>query len=203
MYYLEDEDLARQMVELGYRGSGDTLTREEFEGQKKMLRERSMQKAHVKRELASAVKDFSESPFLAELASREEDLQTGKLTTILFVRGLNSKGQEVSGYIDLGARMKSDDFEPIFEGKKRLHPRPSDLSYYNWEAQSSTSNSSPNFQVITDNETGLLFKNMRDRKVIDVDPTRTPGDNTTRLELGGVGGYLQVVIFDHTTRRKT
>ncbi|CAM9257670.1 unnamed protein product [Heterosigma akashiwo] len=30
MYFLEDEDLARQLVELGYRGSGDTLQREEF-----------------------------------------------------------------------------------------------------------------------------------------------------------------------------
>lgn len=27
MYYLQDEDLARQLVELGYRGSGDTLQR--------------------------------------------------------------------------------------------------------------------------------------------------------------------------------
>ena len=31
MYYLEDEELARQLVELGYRGSGDTLKRDEFE----------------------------------------------------------------------------------------------------------------------------------------------------------------------------
>ena len=29
--------------------------------------------------------------------------------------------------------------------------------------QTSTSNSSPNFQVIAENETGLLFKNKRDR----------------------------------------
>ena len=28
MYYLEDEELARQLVELGYRGSGDTLKRD-------------------------------------------------------------------------------------------------------------------------------------------------------------------------------
>ena len=27
MFYLEDEDLARQLVELGYRGSGETLKR--------------------------------------------------------------------------------------------------------------------------------------------------------------------------------
>jgi len=44
-------------------------------------------------------------------------------------------------------------------------PRPSDLSFYNWDTQTSTSNSSPNFQVIADNEAGLLFKNKRDRKV--------------------------------------
>jgi hypothetical protein len=47
MYYLEDEDQARQLVELGYRGSGDTLSREEFEAQKKMLRERNVQKVHI------------------------------------------------------------------------------------------------------------------------------------------------------------
>ena len=28
-------------------------------------------------------------------------------------------------------------------------PKPTDLSYYNWETQTSTSNSSPNFQVRT------------------------------------------------------
>ena len=35
IYYLEDEDLARQLVELGYRGSGETLKRDEFMARKK------------------------------------------------------------------------------------------------------------------------------------------------------------------------
>ncbi|KAL2092572.1 hypothetical protein ACEWY4_012370 [Coilia grayii] len=34
LYYLEDEELARQLVELGYRGSGEVLKREEFESRK-------------------------------------------------------------------------------------------------------------------------------------------------------------------------
>ena len=34
LYYLEDEELARQLVELGYRGSGEVLKREEFEARK-------------------------------------------------------------------------------------------------------------------------------------------------------------------------
>lgn len=203
MYYLEDEDLARQLVELGYRGSGDTLTREEFEAQKKMIKERNVQKVVTKKEFVSGDKDLSESgPFIQALADREEQLLAGKLSTILFVRTLNAKGQEVSAYMDLGHRMKSENFEPIFDGTKPLLPKPTDLSYYNWETQTSNSTASPNYQVITDNETGILFKNTRDRKVIDVDPHRPPGDNTTRIELGAVGEMLQVVIFDHTTRRK-
>lgn len=103
-------------------------------------------------------------------------------------------------------------------------PKASDLSYYNWETQTSTSNSSPNFQVIADNESGLLFKNKRDRKVINVDPKvsfltifvwnnqrvtdgsklnlqASPGDNSTRTEIE-TDEYIQVVIYDHMTRRK-
>lgn len=90
--------------------------------------------------------------------------------SIIFIRDRNSRGQEVSGYIDYAHRLKTEDFEPYFERKKKLMPRPSDLSYYNWETMTAHSNHSPNFQVISDNENGLLFKNKRDRKVINVDP---------------------------------
>jgi len=38
LYYLEDEELARQLVELGYRGSGEVLKREEFLARKKSSR---------------------------------------------------------------------------------------------------------------------------------------------------------------------
>lgn len=55
--------------------------------------------------------------------------------------------QEVSGYIDYGHRLKTESMEPYFDRKKRLMPRPSDLSFYNWETQMSTSNPTPNFQV--------------------------------------------------------
>lgn len=196
---VQDEELARQLVELGYRGSGETLKREEFEARKKAERERHVQKQAAPKQLASANKDFTGKPFLQALANREELVRNGKLTvrapcvphlracariirvhapphapaavqTIIFIRDRNHKGQEVSGYIDYAHRLKAEAFEPYFDGRKRLMPKPSDLSYYNWETQASTSNSSPNFQVITDNESGLLFKNKRDRKIINVDP---------------------------------
>eukprot|EP00518_Triparma_eleuthera_P002965 CAMPEP_0182453238 /NCGR_PEP_ID=MMETSP1319-20130603/386_1 /TAXON_ID=172717 /ORGANISM="Bolidomonas pacifica, Strain RCC208" /LENGTH=223 /DNA_ID=CAMNT_0024651147 /DNA_START=197 /DNA_END=865 /DNA_ORIENTATION=+ len=196
MYYLESEDLARQLVELGYRGSGDTLKREEFEARKKALRERSTQKTNVPKQLSSHGRDLSDSPLLLALANREELVRNGKLTTIIFIRNKNAKKQEVSGYIDYALRLKTENFEPYFEKRKKLMPKPSDLSYYNWETQTSTSNSTPNFQVIADNETGLLFKNKRDRKVINVDPNANPGDNSTRTEIKTTE-YLQVVIYDH------
>jgi hypothetical protein len=44
------------------------------------------------------------------------------------------------------------------------------MSFYNWETQTCTSNNTPNFQVLADNENGLQFKNKRDRKIINVDP---------------------------------
>lgn len=56
--------------------------------------------------------------------------------------------------------------------------------------------------MIADNEAGLLFKNKRDRKVINVDPKVVPGDNSTRTPIRTTE-YLQVVIYDHMTRRKS
>ncbi|EGZ15652.1 hypothetical protein PHYSODRAFT_302108 [Phytophthora sojae] len=202
LFYLEDEELARQLVELGYRGSGETLRRDDFEARKRAERERNAQKTSAPKPLASAGKDLSQCPFLAALASREDLVRNGKLTCIIFIRDKNVKGQEISGYIDYALRLKNEPFEPYFERKKKLLPKSSDLSYYNWETQTSTSNSTPNFQVIADSETGLLFKNKRDRKVVNVDPKANPGDNSTRTEIK-TKEYLQVVIYDHMTRRKT
>ena len=202
MFYLEDEELARQLVELGYRGSGDTLKREEFETRKQALVERSSQVSSTPKQLTSQNKNLSQYPFLQALANREELARNGKLTTVIFIRDKNNKGQEVSGYIDYAHRLKTESLEPYFERRKRLMPKPNDLSYFNWETQTSTSNSSPNFQVIAESDTGLLFKNKRDRKVINVDPALPPGDNTTRTEIK-TNEYAQVVIYDHMTRRKT
>ena len=56
--------------------------------------------------------------------------------------------------------------------------------------------------MIADNEAGVLFKNKRDRKVINVDPRAKPGDNSSRTDLE-TDEYLQVVIYDHVTRRRT
>lgn len=201
-FYLEEDELARQLVEIGCR-KGEVLSREEFAARREAAE--NAKKARLQnapKVLASAQKDFSDAPFLRHLACREEYVRQGKLSTIIFIRDKNTKGQEISGYIDYGHRLKIEDFEPYFARKKRLLPRPSDLSFYNWDTQHSTSNDSPNFQINPDHEQGLLFKNKRDRKVINVDPKVEPGDNSKRLDVPTTE-YIQVVIFDHMTRKKS
>ena len=54
--------------------------------------------------------------------------------------------------LDVGLRIywtawQVENLEPYFERKKKLMAKPSDLSYYNWETQTSTSNSTANFQA--------------------------------------------------------
>lgn len=206
IYYLEDVELARSLVELGVRGNGEVIKREEFEQRKEAAETARQARLNKKpKRLASQGKNVEDYPLLQALKDREEAVRNGKLTTIVFLRDKNSKGQEVSGYIDYGHRLKAENglgMEAIFDRKKRLMPRPTDLSFYNWETHMSTSNPTPNFQVIADNEAGLMFKNKRDRKIINVDPRARPGDNSTRTELQ-TQEYLQVVIYDHVTRRRS
>ena len=71
---------------------------------------------------------MSKSPFLLALGNREELVRNGKLTSIIFVRDVNSKGQEVSGYIDYAHRLRSTNFEPYFERRKKVRTEASNIS---------------------------------------------------------------------------
>eukprot|EP01064_Diplonema_japonicum_P001442 TRINITY_DN10927_c0_g1_i2.p1 TRINITY_DN10927_c0_g1~~TRINITY_DN10927_c0_g1_i2.p1 ORF type:complete len:234 (+),score=47.29 TRINITY_DN10927_c0_g1_i2:73-774(+) len=202
LFYLEDPDNARQIVELGYKGK-DFMNREEFEVARRAALEGPLKRKKSLDAVCSSGKDLSKSPFLYALAQREELVRNGKLSTIIFIRDvIDRKGHEVSGYIDYGHRLKAEDFEEYFSRSKKLLPKPSDLSYYNWKTQTLSYNNSSTFQVIADNEMGLLFKHKRDRKTINVDPKGvSPGDNSHRVVLR-TDEYTQVVIYDHVTRRK-
>uniref|UniRef100_A0A3P8TXD7 Cilia- and flagella-associated protein 299 n=1 Tax=Amphiprion percula TaxID=161767 RepID=A0A3P8TXD7_AMPPE len=123
------------------------------------------------RTLASAGKELKDN-FLKALAEREEANRSGKMTSVIFIRDHNTLGQEVSGYIDYTHRLKTQDFEPYF------------ISFYcsmSTLTQVSTSNSSPNFEVIYDDPNGLLFKNKRDKKILNVDPLVHPQGESSRI----------------------
>lgn len=49
------------------------------------------------------------------------------LQSVIFIRDHNAGGQEVSGYIDYAHRLKTQDFEAYFSGKKKLLPGRRDL----------------------------------------------------------------------------
>ncbi|KAA0197009.1 hypothetical protein FBUS_06195 [Fasciolopsis buskii] len=202
LFYLEDEELARQLVELGYRGSGEIVKREDFNNRKKALKEAVLAKEQSKKALACQGIEIM-CPVARALAHREDANRSGKMSTIIFIRDKNARGQEISGYIDYAHRLKTEDFIQYFTEKRKLLPRPGDLSFYNWETQNVIATSSPNYTVLAENPGGLLFKNKKDRKVLNVDPTApTPGDNSTRTVIN-TEKYLQAVIYDHITRRKT
>nr|XP_014346120.1 PREDICTED: uncharacterized protein C4orf22 homolog [Latimeria chalumnae] len=79
LYYLEDQELARQLVELGYRGSGEVLKKEEFETRKAAAEASRLSKRSQQKTLASAGKELSDE-FLKALAHREEANRSGKMT---------------------------------------------------------------------------------------------------------------------------
>lgn len=191
--------MARQLVELGYRGSGEVVKRDEFLARKAAIEAHKNADKSAEKPLASLGKKIKD-PFLLALAEREEANRAGRMTTIIFIRDKNAKNQEVSGYIDYAHRLKIEDFEPIFLGKKRMMPRLTDLSFFNWDSMVVQCQSTPNYQVITERGSGLLFKNKVDRKIISVDPLLpVPGDNTLR-SIVKTPIYKQAVFYDHETR---
>ena len=203
LFYLEDKELARHLIEEGCHGKGEILSREDFKAKKdaielaKRLRNEKQTKL-----LSHSNTNHKHSQFLTALAAREDEVRSGRMTTIIFLRH-KKNNRELSAYIDLADRLKTDDFKAIFEGKKKLMPRTTDLSYFHWEAQTPLCNNSPNFRVDAHDEKGLIFRNRRDRKIINVNPAvDPPGDGTKRVELDCPDEYTQVVFFDHMTRRK-
>ncbi|XP_058231209.1 cilia- and flagella-associated protein 299 [Hemibagrus wyckioides] len=195
LYYLEDEKLARQVVELGLRGTGEVWKREEFESRKAAAQASRLSKRSEQKTLASAGKELKDN-FLRALAEREEANRSGKNHSIIFIRDHSACGQEISGYIDYAHRLKSEDFEPYFCGKKRLLPRPTDLSFYNWKTNEIASQDSENYWVTAKNTTGVLFKNKKDRNFVNVDPKASPCEHSPRIYLKS-DIYLHVAIFDH------
>nr|XP_055055881.1 cilia- and flagella-associated protein 299 isoform X1 [Misgurnus anguillicaudatus] len=191
LFYLEDRNMARQLLELG--SLGNSFKREEFETMKAAEAPRLASRNQQKK-LASAGKELKDN-FLRALAEREEANRSGEMASIIFISCNNSRGQEISGYIDYSHRLKTEDFEPYFSGKKRLMPRPTDLSYYNWVAEPKC-NDSLNYEVLTENINGMLFRNKKDSKILDVDPEASPGHGYVQTPVQS-DLYVQVVIYDH------
>jgi hypothetical protein len=89
LFYLEDEDLARKLAEIGYKNGGD-MKREEFDQRKRNAETLKSKQTPTQSSkiLSCAGKDVSDSPFLKALAEREELVRSGKLAVIKWLRSL-------------------------------------------------------------------------------------------------------------------
>ncbi|XP_015603125.1 uncharacterized protein C4orf22 homolog [Cephus cinctus] len=200
LFYLRSTSVARQVAELGYRCTGETLDKHSFNARLRAVKNLlfPVQKAY---ELSSELLTPSD-PFEQQLAFRERSNRLGVLSTIIFVRNYTRFHFEVSGYIDFKSRLENEDWRPFFQGRIKLWPQPTDLGYYHWRMGTTLLNESNNYVPVIDPERGLLFKNIHDRKLIWVDPgAPSPGVNTTRVRIHS-DKYEQIILYDHIVRSK-
>ncbi|ENN78568.1 hypothetical protein D910_05623 [Dendroctonus ponderosae] len=178
--YLQSVEASRTIANLGYRSSGETLSREQFE---KRL---------------AAVLNYLYPPYKAY---EERANRIGILSTIIFLRTFTKSGIEVSGYVDYTERLSKEDLKPVFKGLKLLMPRKCDLGFYHWKSGDVYSNDSFNYKVLQHPQKGLIFQNRFDRKTINPNPMAEPGPNTSRKRIYSKL-YELCILFDHVVRQR-
>ena len=164
MVFLGEEEIARLIVELGYRSSG-TLSREKFLQTKAELSaaRNISSKQEVDMEDGDSEKGDSSSTsgLLEAIRERFPQHLDNSLSTILFLSVSPEDGLEVnhptdsrerdnvqlSGFIDLGSRMRRENFLPYLTGQKALRPRLGDLSFANLTRKRSRLCSSEDWKV--------------------------------------------------------
>ncbi|XP_011137250.1 uncharacterized protein C4orf22 homolog [Harpegnathos saltator] len=201
IYYLKSSKTARQLAELGYRCTGETLSEGSFYRRLRIVRD-LLFPAHRPYELTSESITPS-GRLMEELALRERSNRLGVLSTVIFLRHLAKRSQfEESAYIDFGDRLQKENWRPYYRGERRLSPRKRDLAYYHWRLGKACLSESRNYLPIVDTERGLLLKNIHDRQTITVDPAAaSPGIHTTRVRIH-CPFYEHVILYDHVVRSK-
>ncbi|XP_037052322.1 cilia- and flagella-associated protein 299-like [Bradysia coprophila] len=208
MFYLRNSEMARMVAALGLRSSTEVLTKKQFYHKREIVRESLFprRKPHIL--FSSHCR--SEDPLLLELAERERPNRVGKITTIISIKGRQSNGDEISGFIDYEESLRktilefdedATDWYEIFKENKRIMPTMSDLGYYNWSSGFSVLNGSKNFRAIADPNQGLIFESKNDRRRISTDPLKNPGHSSTRTVVEN-SNYDHVILFDHVVRAK-
>ena len=167
--YLEDEELARDVKELYAVNKGEIRSKADFERKKRELESMNREEETKERPLFSLDMNYRKGSFLDQLKERESEVRNGRKSTIIFIRYKDKKGKETSAYIDFRERLKNDEMEGVFKEGKPFLPKPTDLSYYNWNLQKPIPNDSTFFRVDAGPKERLSFKNNTDRKIINVD----------------------------------
>ncbi|XP_076181585.1 cilia- and flagella-associated protein 299-like [Ptiloglossa arizonensis] len=199
--YLENRITAHQLAKLGYRCTGETLSRNAF--YRRLNAVKNLLFPIYRPYVLTSEFVTPSNVVMQELALREHLNRLKILSTIIFVRNLTKLQFEISGYIDFSDRLEKEDWLPYFQGKKKLWPRASDLAYFHWRTNKTSLNETSNYEPIIDPKHGLRFKNYHDMHLITVDPKApSPGVDTTRIRVH-CPEYEHVILYDHIIRSKS
>lgn len=203
LYYLGSREVARRLFELGCVGGSEVMDRKKFEQKKQEILDQKNTKRSAQVPLTHVGCDLSFSPLMEKLAEIEDEVRNGQKTALIFIRGYNNAGQEVSAYIDYADRLRTEDWRNYFQKRRPLRPKTTDMSFYNWKTRTIHRNESTSFQVKADNDTGIIISNTRDSKQFSLDPAdaQNPGDNTVRYDIDDPN-YEHCVLYVHSSRRK-
>ena len=104
--YLQDGELARLIAELGYRGTGKTLTEKEYlEEIEKIEMAKKLKEINENAEQAGDLLGpvEGESPLVTAIKQRYKDNKEGRMNSVVYIY-TKSESEEISGHIDLSAR---------------------------------------------------------------------------------------------------
>ncbi|XP_022185078.1 cilia- and flagella-associated protein 299-like isoform X1 [Nilaparvata lugens] len=205
LFYGRSIFIARCVAQLGYRARGQVLTREEFAGRAAAARalDNPPRQDQVTTSSLLPLTQLSVNvePLLLALSQREVANRRSIVNTIIYLCVKKRTGEYVSAYIDFNQRLRQESWNAFFQEGKPLRPKTSDLCYYNWHTNFTSSTDSDNFKVKCDQERGLLFNCIWDGKMICVNPNlKSPGPSTTRTRIYSPN-YAILDIYDHKLRR--
>ncbi|XP_033150816.1 cilia- and flagella-associated protein 299 [Drosophila busckii] len=172
--YLQNTRVAKKIAELGFRTNGKVYDEAEFEATKAHTLENLNPRLNLSA-LHGALYT-GEDRALCALADREHGNLTQKLATIIFLLVHDASGFDLSSYIDYSNSLHrgnmqeigSRDWSAIFEGRRPLRPKRSDLSFYDWHRKLVCYNNSSNYEVVPLGH-ALSFKHKGDHRFITID----------------------------------
>ncbi|XP_064553947.1 cilia- and flagella-associated protein 299-like [Drosophila montana] len=203
--YLSSMQPIRKLVKLGYRCTAKVYEEHEFYQLRKQLHD------HISPKVLSSVLYGSyfkgTDAALQALVDREEANLLQKLSTIIFLQVRQRSGFDICGYIDYEKSLRDftlklpdrTNWRAVFEGRAKLRPKPSDLSFFDWHRSILCYNDTYNYETVRGSNT-LMFKHKADHKLIPVTDKPNPhSDNVNRLMIPSeIYGYI--ILYDHTLR---
>ncbi|XP_030561516.1 cilia- and flagella-associated protein 299-like [Drosophila novamexicana] len=202
--YMESSKAITQFVKLGYRTTTKIYECDEFE----YIRNKTLELINPRIQLGLQCGQYikGNDPGLRALAEREVPNLLQKLSTIIFLVVRQPSGFDISGYIDYTDSLHSynlhlrcaTNWKGVFEGRCKLRPKPTDLSYYDLHKKLVISNNSGNYQTMHFGQS-MAFMHRGDHKVIHLDSHHGTGSVKRSMIQASSMGTL--ILYDHVVRK--